>query len=588
MSLQNTNKFAFALAYAYRWPAALDTLARQNANKFAFALAYAYLCTMKAPSSHLPGATAIVFAAIVLLFVPWLGETLFYSKGEPREAIVAVSILQSGDWILPVNYGADIPFKPPFMAWLIAVFAMLFNGGTVGEFVSRLPSALAAVSMLMGGYCWARRVRDTRFAVIFTFVTATSFEVFRAAMACRVDMLLMACSVGAIYVMYDLRERRGRQRALRYAAAWLLLACASLTKGPVGSLLPCLAMGIYCLLRRDRFWPTLGRMLVLALSSLIPYALWAWAAYARGGDDFLALALEENTGRLTGTMSYSSHVKPVWYNAVTLLCGLLPWTLMALISTFSARRLRRGPMKEAGLLALTVSVVVIAFYCIPESKRSVYLLPAYPFVCYGLTSLVESIAAKRGMRVFTWLMAVVAVLVPLLFAAAVVVRPGQIVLAPLPWWAWPVLALPAVAGVAWMCNRHSPVGHVIVIVWSIYLAYTAAAMPAVLNPRSDRRALPDIPAGAAVYSLEDDHRLYSLNFYLDDAIRTVPDMESAVALPAGSVLIVHEQFEPGIPREFFDVEVLIDRSADHRRRLYKAVRKSQVHYNIKKNYASSH
>ncbi len=130
------------------------------------------------------------FAAIVLLFVPWLGETLFYSKGEPREAVVALSILQSGDWILPVNYGADIPFKPPFLAWLIAIFAKVFNGGVVGEFVSRLPSAVAATAMLMGGYFWARRVRDTRFAIIFTLITATSFEVFRAAMACRVDMVL--------------------------------------------------------------------------------------------------------------------------------------------------------------------------------------------------------------------------------------------------------------------------------------------------------------------------------------------------------------------------------------------------------------
>ena len=41
----------------------------------------------------------------VLVVVPFLGETIFYSKGEPREAIVALSMLESGNWILPVNYG---------------------------------------------------------------------------------------------------------------------------------------------------------------------------------------------------------------------------------------------------------------------------------------------------------------------------------------------------------------------------------------------------------------------------------------------------------------------------------------------------
>ena len=40
----------------------------------------------------------------VLVIVPFLGETIFYSKGEPREAIVAFSILESGNWILPLNY----------------------------------------------------------------------------------------------------------------------------------------------------------------------------------------------------------------------------------------------------------------------------------------------------------------------------------------------------------------------------------------------------------------------------------------------------------------------------------------------------
>ena len=98
-------------------------------------------------------------------------------------------------------------------------------------------------------------------------------------------------------------------------------------------------------------------------------------------------------------------------------------------------------------------------------------------------------------------------------------------------------------------------------------------MPAVLNPRSDSRALAEIPDGANVYSLADDDRLYSLNYYLGDAIRTVPDIEAAAALPSGAVLIVHDRFEPEIPRDAFDVEVLLDRSADHRRKLYKAVRK---------------
>ncbi|MDE5930177.1 MAG: glycosyltransferase family 39 protein, partial [Muribaculaceae bacterium] len=135
---------------------------------------------------------ALLLIILALLLLPWLGTTWFNSKGEPREAIVAVSILQSGNWILPVNYGGDIPFKPPFLAWLIAIFAKIFNGGNVNEYISRLPSALACVAMVWAGYRWSARLRGERFAMVMSLVTVTSVEVLRAAVVCRLDMLLTA------------------------------------------------------------------------------------------------------------------------------------------------------------------------------------------------------------------------------------------------------------------------------------------------------------------------------------------------------------------------------------------------------------
>ena len=63
-----------------------------------------------------------------LVIIPFLGETIFYSKGEPREAIVAYSMLESGNWILPLNYGTDIAYKPPFLYWSIAAISAIFGG----------------------------------------------------------------------------------------------------------------------------------------------------------------------------------------------------------------------------------------------------------------------------------------------------------------------------------------------------------------------------------------------------------------------------------------------------------------------------
>ena len=123
---------------------------------------------------------ALLLAALAIMLLPWLGDILFNSKGEPREAIVAVSILDSGNWVLPTSFGTDIPYKPPFLAWLIAAIAAVFNGGVVNEYICRLPSALALIGVCWATYRWAAHSRGARFGLLTAMLLATSAEVFRA------------------------------------------------------------------------------------------------------------------------------------------------------------------------------------------------------------------------------------------------------------------------------------------------------------------------------------------------------------------------------------------------------------------------
>ena len=58
----------------------------------------------------------IIILAIVMM-IPFLGLTDFNTKGEPREAVVAYTMLEHGNWILPINNGGDIP--PPAILPLV-------------------------------------------------------------------------------------------------------------------------------------------------------------------------------------------------------------------------------------------------------------------------------------------------------------------------------------------------------------------------------------------------------------------------------------------------------------------------------------
>jgi len=520
-----------------------------------------------AEMSRRRAAWLVVFLAIAVL-VPWLGETLFNTKGEPREAIVAVSILDSGNWILPVSYGADIPYKPPFLAWLIAIFSVVLNGGVVNEFTSRLPSSLAAVAMIGTGFCFTTRLRGVRFAAVMAAVTLTSFEVFRAAVACRVDMVLTACIVMGLYQMYLLREHFSAWRAV---AVILLLGGAVLTKGPVGALLPCLAMGIFRLLMRDNFFKTAGSLGALCLASMIIPAAWYYAAYLQGGDAFLRLAWEENIGRLTGTMSYDSHVNPWYYNFMMLLPGMLPWTLIWLGGWKSADYTFKKWRPES-VFAATVALTVILFYCIPASKRSVYLLPAYPFMAYGVTLIMTSPQAQKLLRVSAWTAAVLAVTAPLFALALQDQTIGHMTLDSVPLWRIPLALLPVGAGAWWIVRKRRPLLSLIASVGLLYLSYNAVFAPMVLNPKSDRAAAAEVVKAAdsvgPVYSLIPDTlmRYYTLNFYAGDIIRR----GETATLPAegGFCLILNPDDNPGASAHTSlrgDTVMLTSRSCDTRR-----------------------
>ncbi len=529
----------------------------------------------------------LLFGMLVVLLVPWLGETLFNTKGEPREAIVAVSMLNSGNWVLPMSCGDDIPYKPPFLAWLIAIFSKYLNGGEVNEFTSRLPSALAAIAMVMGGYSWARKYIGVGVAATMALVTVTSFEVYRAAVNCRVDMVLTACMVLALYQMYDWRQAGLdgarwwlRSRMLYYGGAILLLSGAVLSKGPVGSLLPCLAMGIFCLLRRDNFFKTLGWLALMCVCSMVLPALWYWQAYEMGGDHFAALAWEENIGRLTGTMGYASHDNPWYYNLLTIITGMLPWTLLALMALpQTIHRLcgvsnHTNHLKQTihqrtapAVFAWVVALTVLIFYCIPESKRSVYLLPMYPFMALGVAWIMEKIRTSRCLSVYRWIIVAIALILPVAAIAAQFI-PMKHPLEPLPWWRYPLVIAPWVAVYIMHKCKASPYVMTLGATLAIYFAYSSAIQPMVLNGKSDKPAMPHVEevlnAGIPVYgyiSSDSLMRYYTLNFYVGDAIKRLDP--SNMPTPPFALLCNPDDLPKGLTPERSDT--IVTRSCDTRR-----------------------
>lgn len=413
---------------------------------------------MKIKEKNMPLIAVVVISCVMLL--PFLGLTDFNTKGEPREAVVALSMLKSGDWILPVNNGMDIPYKPPFFHYCIALVSLLT--GSVDEYTSRLPSALALIGMTIGCFVFYKRRRNAQQALMGALLLLTSFEVHRAGVNCRVDMVLTACVVGAMLLFYRWWERGSKGFPL---LAVLCMSGAVLTKGPVGFVLPCFVMWVFTLIRGGRFWRTTLTYGGFALLSLILPLIWYVAAWHEGGQHFLDLIYEENIGRMTGSMSYESHTHSFPYNFFTLSTGWAPWTLLLLFSLFS-KPWKKSAAASASAEAASASeasaassaksasstksslpgglkgtlmrwqirlmqvppvmlftwlgfLLVLLFYCFPSSKRSVYLLPCYPFMAMIIAEYVDWLwrTGRRGaMRAYVCLIGVLVLTLTAVFA----------------------------------------------------------------------------------------------------------------------------------------------------------------------------
>lgn len=535
--------------------------------------------------------TILALLCFLSLFL-FLGNSDFHTRGEPREALVAQAMIAEGNWTLPTTNGTDIAYKPPLFHWTAAAVSVLT--GEVDEYTARVPSALALTLMVLAGFMFYAKRKDPETAFLAAFITLTNFEVHRAGVACRVDMLLAALMVLSLYALYHWAV----ERRMKGVPVWgiLCLSGAFLTKGPVGVVLPCGVVAVMLLIRGGNFGRIFLRFAGVGLASCILPALWYFAAWRQGGETFLQLVLEENVLRFLGKMTYASHENPWPYNVMTVVTGFVPYTLLLLFSlcTLKTARISGKPrqwweklrtairqMDDSRLFSLLSIVVMFVFYCIPKSKRSVYLLPIYPFIAYFIAEYMVWLV-KRSPKPVRWynnLLCTLGVALTVIFTA---VRCGLVphsifqgkraaenlayldALETLPLTPANLMIVLAPLAVA-VIYRYRPqyiakderkrlalTGAV--MAFALFFALDGVYQPAILNVKSNKSIArrieaeaPDVPVYSYITRTEPGNRMhpFTLNFYLGG--RIVPFIDFA---PQSGILLLDEEEYDGFVQRY--------------------------------------
>ncbi|MEW6386295.1 MAG: glycosyltransferase family 39 protein [Thermodesulfobacteriota bacterium] len=379
----------------------------------------------QARTGHRLGFLLLALAGLGLFFFR-LGTPGLMDPDEGRYAEIAREMWVLRDWLIPhLNF---LPYleKPPLVYWLTA---LSFGAWGCTEWAARLPVALSALGGIFGAYWLGRAFWGAGPGLVSALILTTSLGYVVLGRVLTLDMtlaLFLNLGIGLGYLALS-RERR---ELLPWA--YLALALAVLSKGPVALVLAGLIWGVWALIARRPLIRPLwhpGGLLLLALVSL-PWFVWVAWQYP----DFLRFFVwEQHFGRFL-TASFH-HQQPVYYYLPVLFGLLLPWGWL-LPWALGSRR----PDPQGDRLFLWVwAGVILLFFSLSRGKLAPYILPALlPLALllgealHGLTESGRHLWASRGLTLSLAVWALTAwVLVGLYFRPPAFLAPEWARLAPL-------------------------------------------------------------------------------------------------------------------------------------------------------------
>lgn len=307
---------------------------------------------------------AVALAALALYTIG-LGARDLWNPNEPIYGQAVREMVERDDWARPTIDGRHFDEKPVLTFWLGRAVAEL--RGEADETAVRLPSALAAVALVLLVGLWARRFVDERRALWAAALVGTTYIVFWTGRAAQVDLLLTLWVAAAHACLHG----KGRPPTWRFALAGLFVGLGLLTKGPVAALLVAMPHAILAVLDRDaRLLRGIGPWVAsgVAIAAAGPWYAYI-AATSLDSAPLSEMLLRQNVTRFFDPWD---HDRPWWYFGLHFWLDMAPWGFLMLAVR------RRGERLDRFAWIWLLSTVI--FFSLSASKRSVYILPCAPAV----------------------------------------------------------------------------------------------------------------------------------------------------------------------------------------------------------------
>ena len=357
----------------------------------------------------------LILVLAVAIFCWKLGSTGLVDETPPLFAASGRAMAETGDWLTPRVNGLPRFDKPPLVYWLMGLGYALPAGSVwdpLGTWAARLPSALASVlTMLALGDTLLRYPlqgdsfpRRTAVAAALAFALSPLVLIWsRTAVSDSLLTGTLALSLLCQWRCYASGSGR------RWWLAWIVLAFAVLTKGPVAVVLTGITLMLFALIRRDLsgLWTSLRPLQGLLITGLISLPWYAAELLVEGQPFWDSFFGYHNLQRLTSVVN--DHLQPWWFFGPVLVVASFPFTPLLLfglgkvIADFSGgASIRRIPNRDSlGHFAGCWLLAVFLLFTAAATKLPSYWLPATPAAALviALTALPPSLHQRNSLLI---------------------------------------------------------------------------------------------------------------------------------------------------------------------------------------------
>lgn len=366
-----------------------------------------------------PMMTVFVFTFVCLF--PVMLTRDFTPSNELRYLSIANEALADGHIFAFYNHGLAYADKPPLYFWIVMLCRLLFGHHSclALSMFSLIPAFV--ITGIMDK--WVMKGKSAMDRMALAGMTLTCVMFLGTMIVLRMDMLMCMFIVLALWTFYRMYSGDGARRSDSVMLpVWIFLAL--FTKGPVGLLMPPLAIAVFLAVKRD--WKGFRKYLGLKTWGIIAglAALWIGCVWIEGGSEYINnLLVKQTVGRAVNAFT---HAKPFWFYLVAIIWCLAPYSLL-LVGTFVASLLpvRNTCVEETSgqaqskvgisdtsdasncpkqgrsdleILFLCTIISTVAMLSSFSSKLPIYLVPVFPFCVYLFPIVLDRIGERGWMR----------------------------------------------------------------------------------------------------------------------------------------------------------------------------------------------